>query len=104
MALQPLTPEQRSAALQKAFEARLARAQVKADLKDGKTTLGAVLDKAKGNEALAKMRVIDLLRSVPGVGERRANAIMEDVGIAPSRRIKGLGVHQRAALLEKFGS
>lgn len=102
MALEPLTPEQRSAALEKAFQARQARAKVKAELKEGKTSLKTVLDKAVVDEALSKMKVVDLLRSIPGVGERRAHGIMEEVGIALSRRIKGLGIHQKAALLEKF--
>lgn len=102
MALEPLTPEQRSAALEKAFQARQARAQVKADLKAGKTTLKSVLMNAAEDEAVSKMKVVDLLKSIPGVGERRAQGTMEEIGIAASRRIKGLGVHQKAALLEKF--
>ncbi|EKU47936.1 hypothetical protein C272_06865 [Brevibacterium casei S18] len=97
-----MTPQQRSAALDKAFKARQVRAEVKAALKSGETDLAAVLQKAGKDEALAKMRVLDLLRSLPGVGDRRAEAAMEEVGIASSRRIKGLGVHQKNALLEKY--
>ncbi|GAA4393462.1 MULTISPECIES: integration host factor, actinobacterial type [Brevibacterium] len=104
MALEPLTPEQRAAALDKAFKARQARAEVKTELKAGRTTLSAVLDRAGSDEALSKMKVHDLLRSLPGVGDRRASALMEEIGIAASRRLKGLGVHQRAALLAKFGA
>ncbi|WP_101649975.1 integration host factor, actinobacterial type [Brevibacterium ihuae] len=104
MALEPLTPEQRAAALDKAFKARQARAEVKADLKSGRTSLAAVLDRTGDDEALSKMKVHDLLRSLPGVGDRRATSLMEEIGIAASRRLKGLGVHQRAALLEKFGT
>jgi len=99
-----LTPEQRAAALDKAFKARQARAEVKTELKAGRTTLSAVLDRAGSDEALSKMKVHDLLRSLPGVGDRRASALMEEIGIAASRRLKGLGVHQRAALLAKFGA
>ena len=104
MALEPLTPDQRAAALDKAFKARQARAEVKTELKAGRTTLSAVLDRAGSDEALSKMKVHDLLRSLPGVGDRRASALMEEIGIAASRRLKGLGVHQRAALLAKFGA
>nr|WP_276087768.1 integration host factor, actinobacterial type [Brevibacterium sp. R8603A2] len=99
-----MTPEQRAAALDKAFKARQARAEVKTELKAGRTTLSAVLDRAGSDEALSKMKVHDLLRSLPGVGDRRASALMEEIGIAASRRLKGLGVHQRAALLAKFGA
>lgn len=102
MALQTLTAEQRKAALDKAFASRQARAAVKTDLKAGKTTLREVLDTVADDEALAKMKVYDLLRSLPGVGDRRAAALMEEFGIADSRRLKGLGIHQKAALLERF--
>lgn len=102
MALEPLTPEQRSAALAKAFEAREARAETKSALKTGTLTLSDVLERTDDDQALAKMKVRDLLRSLPGVGERRADAIMDEVGIAQSRRLRGLGVHQKAKLLEKF--
>ena len=102
MALPQLTPQEREAALDKAFAARQARAEVKAALKNGDMTLSAVLEKAVGDESLSKMKVHDLLRSMPGVGERRATALMEEFGIAASRRIKGLGVHQKSALLERF--
>jgi hypothetical protein len=103
MALAPLTDEQRRAALDKAFAARQARADVKTDLKSGRLRLGEVLGRAGGDDALSKMRVYDLLRSLPGVGDRRALVLMEEVGIAQSRRLRGLGKHQKAALLEKFG-
>lgn len=102
MALTPLTAEQRSAALEKAFRARVERADAKAALKSGQKTLAQVLDDADGSESLEKMKVYDLLRAIPKVGDRRAESIMDDIGIARSRRIKGLGVHQRAALLERF--
>ena len=91
MALQPLTPEQRSAALDKAFQARQARAEVKTALKSGEQSLRSVLERAQGDEALSKMKVHDLLRSMPGVGDRRASTLMEEIGIAQSRRLKGLG-------------
>ncbi|WP_029089102.1 integration host factor, actinobacterial type [Brevibacterium album] len=104
MALPELTPQEREAALDKAFAARQARAAVKAELKSGDTTLADVLNRAETDESLEKMKVHDLLRSLPGVGDRRATALMETYGIAASRRIKGLGVHQRAALLEHFAA
>lgn len=102
MALPQLTPQEREAALDKAFAARQARAEVKAALKNGDTTLAAVLETAADDESLCKMKVHDLLRSLPGVGERRATALMEEFGIASSRRIKGLGIHQKSALLDRF--
>jgi len=45
-----------------------------------------------------------LLESMPGVGKVRAKQIMERLGIAESRRVRGLGTNQRSALEHEFGS
>lgn len=103
MALPDLTPEQRAQALEKATEARKRRAQVKADLKSRRTTLSAVLELAETDEAIAKMRVISLLESLPRVGVNTAANLMEEIGIAQSRRIRGLGPIQRQELIRRFG-
>ena len=103
MALPQLTDEQRAAALAKAAIARKARAELKERLKRGGTSLKQVLDDAESNEALAKLRVSALLESMPGVGKVRAQQLMEQFEIAPSRRVRGLGERQRQALLTEFG-
>lgn len=103
MALPNLTPEQRAAALEKAAVARTKRAQVKADLKAGKMTLSELLAAADDDEILAKMKVSALLQSLPRVGSTTAAAVLEEVGISESRRIRGLGAHQRAELIRRFG-
>ncbi|MDO5671931.1 MAG: integration host factor, actinobacterial type [Actinomycetaceae bacterium] len=103
MALPPLTPEQRSDALKKAAAARKRRAGVKEELKARKISLSKVLAKAGSDEALAKMKVQALLQSLPRVGATTATQIMEEVGISPARRIRGLGPHQRAELIRRFG-
>lgn len=102
MALPPLTPEQRSAALQRAAEARRERAAVKARLKNSGETIGEVIAAGRHNEVIGKMRVSALLESMPGVGRVRARQIMDEVGIAQSRRVRGLGPNQTAALIERF--
>ncbi len=48
------------------------------------------------------MRVVDLLQSMPGLGKVRARQIMERLGIAESRRVRGLGAKQVAALEREF--
>lgn len=103
MALPALTPQQRADALEKAAAARAHRAQFKAELKSGALILSAFLEKADSDEALGKTRVVSLLESLPGIGEARARRIMDEVGISDSRRVRGLGPHQRAALIERFG-
>lgn len=102
MALPTLTPEQRSAALARAAEVRAARAKLKADLKAGKTTLAKLLKKADDDAVIGKMKVTALLESLPKVGKVRAQEIMTELEIAPTRRVAGLGDRQRRGLLEKF--
>ena len=96
-----LTPEQRAAALKKAAEARAARADIKARLKMGSMTLKEALDSDDVN--VAKLKVVSMLESLPGVGKVKARRVMEEVGIADNRRVQGLGAQQRAALLQQLG-
>ena len=103
MALPPLTPDQRAAALEKAARARKERAEVKARLKKAELTLSQVLKDGQTDDILGKMKVSALLEAVPGIGKVRARQIMELLGIAESRRVRGLGANQRAALENEFG-
>ncbi len=103
MALPNLTPEQRAAALEKASAAHQRRAELKRDLKDGKIKLSEVVAMAKEDEIVGKLRVSALLSSLPGIGAAKSKQIMEDVGISESRRVAGLGPHQREALVRQFG-
>ena len=102
MALPPLTPEQRAAALAKAAVARRERAAAKNRLKDSQGSLAEVITEGKDNEVIGKMKVSALLESLPGVGRVRARQIMDEVGISESRRVRGLGSNQAAALIARF--
>ena len=104
MALPIQTAEDREAALLKAAEVRKARAEVKKLLKQGSVTLPAVLKDAATDDAIAKMKVLALVESMPGVGKVRAGQIMERLQIDPSRRVRGLGPNQRAALEGEFAA
>jgi hypothetical protein len=103
VALPPLTPEQRQAALDKAAASRRERAEVKNRLKNSGGSILDVLQEGRTNEVIGKMRVVELLQSVPGLGRVRARQVMQRLGIAESRRVRGLGVKQVAALEREFG-
>jgi transposase len=103
VALPPLTPEQRAAALQKAAEARRERAAVKNRLKHSGASLVEVLKEGQANEVIGKMKVSAVLESMPGVGKVRARKLMAGLGISESRRVRGLGANQLAALEREFG-
>jgi hypothetical protein len=102
LALPPLTPEQRAAALEKAAAARRARAELKLRLKSGSTSLAEALDSGETDDAVGKMKVVAVLEAMPGVGKVRAQKLIETLEISPARRVRGLGAKQREALLRAF--
>ncbi|MEX0869373.1 MAG: integration host factor, actinobacterial type [Nitriliruptoraceae bacterium] len=104
MAVPPLDADDRRAALRQAAHARHVRAEVKQGLKSGELTIPTVLKRASEEPAIANMRVVDVIEAMPSYGPVRAAALMERLRIAPSRRIRGLGVRQRAALVAAFGT
>ncbi|QLQ11851.1 MAG: 30S ribosomal protein S13 [Nocardioidaceae bacterium] len=104
MALPELTPEQRQANLEKAAASRRERAEVKNRLKHSGGSLIDVVHLGQNNEVIGKMRVLDLLQSMPGLGKVRARQTMERLGISESRRVRGLGANQIAALEREFGT
>lgn len=103
MPVPALTPEQRQAALAKAAQARRQRADIKAKLKNGQVAVQDVLAMAQSDDAIAKMKVVSLLEALPGVGQARAQTIMQRAEISPTRRLRGLGDGQRVRLLAELG-
>jgi transposase len=102
VALPPLTPEQRQAALKKAAASRRERAEVKNRLKHSGASIAEVLEEGQRNEVIGKMRVTDLLQALPGLGKVRAAQVMARLKISESRRVRGLGAKQIAALVAEF--
>lgn len=103
MTVPALTTEQLRAARQAATEARRRRAELKERLRRGELSLSEALELAATDDILAHAKVVDVLKSVPRVGEKRASDTMARLDIAPNRRLRGLGKHQVAALREEFG-
>jgi hypothetical protein len=99
-----LSPEQRQAALAKAAQARKARAEIKERLKMGSITLSELLGQADSDDMVAGIKVLAVLESLPGVGKVKARRTMDEIGIADTRRLRGLGDQQREKLLAAFGS
>lgn len=102
MPLPTLTPEARAEALAKAAAVRRERALVKAALKEGSIGLPEVLARADTDDVIGKIKVINILAALPKFGKIKAQNVMEELDIADSRRLRGLGTNQRAALLDRF--
>lgn len=103
MAPPHLTSEQRAEALRKAAAVRRKRAEVKQLLKTGSLSMAELLEQAGSDPMVAGIKVSAVLASMPKTGKIKSKRIMERLGIAENRRIRGLGAHQRAALLQEFG-
>jgi hypothetical protein len=101
MPLPTLNEEQRREALAKAAEARRKRAEIKGELKAGKIGLKDILE-TEGDDTVGKMKVSNVLESLPGVGKVKARKLMEQLDISATRRVRGLGAKQKAALLAEF--
>lgn len=96
-----LSDEQRRAALLKAAESRRKRAEFKGEIKSGRIRWYEAFDHS--DEAIRKMRVSELISSLPGFGSVRAENVLERAGISKSRRVQGIGKHQRHLLMELIG-
>jgi guanylate kinase len=101
----PSTPPEvdRVAAAQAAIAARRARAAVKASVAHRQRRALEVAEAAWNGPATAPeatLRVRELLMSVPTLGPTRADRVMEQLGIAASKRVGGLGTRQRVRLRE----
>ena len=70
-------------------------------LKNSGGSLVDVLHEGRSNEVIGKMRVVDLLCSVPGLGKVRARQMMDRLGIEP-KIISGDNPHTVAALLAQL--
>ena len=89
--------KQRMDALQRANEIRTQRARLKRDLKAGRAQIqGLLLDPP---EYLLTAKVFDLLLAVPKYGRVKANRILTQCRISPSKTIGGLSERQRNELV-----
>lgn len=94
-----LDAEARALGRERALAARRQRASIKDDVRRGRLSLGEVLSRRLSDPVIARMKVVDLLESLPGVGPVRAADLLDRCAIASSRRLRGLGEHQVAGLL-----
>lgn len=103
MTVPVLTKQQLAAARQAATAARRRRAGVKEQLRRRELTFSEVVALAATDEVVAHLRVLEVLRSVPRIGQKRADELMERFEIAATRRLRGLGRHQVQGLKDELG-
>ena len=87
-------------ALRRANDIRTARAKLKKDLKGGKASIHALLLDPPDYVMTAK--VFDMLLAVPKYGRVKANRILNQCRISPSKTIGGLSERQRNELVSQL--
>jgi hypothetical protein len=88
---------QRLDALERANEVRTKRAQLKRDLKGGRESIHKLL--MNPPEYVETAKVFDMLLAVPKYGRVKANKVLQQCRISPSKTIGGLSERQRSELV-----
>src|SRR5919197_2950058 len=94
------THEQRMRALQRANEIRSKRAELKRDLKAGKTKIEALL--LDPPDYVMSAKAFDMILAVPKYGRVKANKILTQCRLSPSKTIGGLSQRQRGELVSQI--
>lgn len=92
---------QRMDALARANDVRVKRAALKKRIKAGKVDAGPVLWAPPAH--VETMKVFDLLLTMPKIGRVKANKLIAQARIAPSKTVGGLTTRQRKELLMLVG-
>ena len=91
---------QRMDALNEANRIRTRRAQLKKDLRAGRSNVNVLL--LSPPDYILSAKVSDLLLAVPKYGHVKVNKILAQCRISPSKTIGGLSQRQRAELVSHF--
>lgn len=83
-----------------AVKARQERAKIKELIKNGEIFFFDLFNDER--QSIKRMKMIDLLTAVPGIGKTRAELIIGRAGMSPSRRIGGVGRRQLEQLRQEF--
>ena len=94
------THEQRMRALSRANEIRSKRAQLKRDLKAGKAKVEPLL--LDPPDYVMSAKAFDMILAVPKYGRVKANKILTQCRISPSKTIGGLSQRQRGELVAQL--
>lgn len=84
-------------ALQRANHVRSQRAALKADLKQGRVSITAIIQDPP--DYLATAKIVDVLMAAPKYGRVKAARIMERCRVSQSKTVGGLSDRQRRELI-----
>lgn len=94
--------QQRMEALERAHTIRRRRARLKLDVRAARVDVVALL--LETPDWMESMRLYDLLMAMPKVGRVKANRVLRDTGISPSKTLGGLSPRQRSEIVSRLPS
>jgi len=94
----------RRAVLDAAEDVRRRRAEVVTDLEGGRMTMGEAFELADRDELVARIKLLALLQSVPGVGKVGSRRMLASLGIPESTRTGAIRSDDRRRLLDALAA
>ncbi len=89
--------------IENARNIRKMRSVVKADIKNGRTSIEKVFaDKDIYEKYIANMKLIELISSLPGYGKITGQKVLARLKISACKTIKGLGKNQYKSFIKYF--
>jgi hypothetical protein len=98
-----ISEEKRDESLKKARYYKSRRAEIKRSLKKGLVNFSTFF--AEGNayiDLIANMKLIDMVKSLPGIGDIKAQKILKSLGISRRKTINGLSKKQNINFKKYF--
>lgn len=98
-----VSKEKRDAGLKKARHYKVERARIKKSIKKGSADFNSFFSNGNYcNDLIANMKLIDMIKSIPGIGDVKANKILKILHISVRKTIKGLSKKQKENFKKYF--
>ena len=96
MSIPRISKEKRDAGLIKARLRKTQRAQIKQSIKKGSADFNSFfLADNYFSDVVADMKLKDMIKSIPGIGDIKAQKILNVLNISSRKTVRGLGKKQR---------
>jgi DNA uptake protein ComE-like DNA-binding protein len=98
-----ISQEKRKESLEKARLFKIQRAKIKQSIKKGIVNFNEIFGENKNyKDIVSNMKLIDLIKSLPGIGEIKAKRILNGLKISERKTVKGLGEKQKEVFKKYF--
>jgi len=99
-----ISREKRDESLKKARYYKIQRSEIKQSIKKGNMPLSDVFEgNGELKDIIANIKIIDIVKSLPGIGEIKAKKILKSLYISDKKTLKGLSEKQKESFKRYFG-